>query len=237
MTGQPHLFRTYGPEAREEGCRIADACRATSAATMFFPSITINGIEYVDGAFGNNNPSELALDELESDGWLSPLADAVNGVGCFVSIGTGVKAAGEDRDAFSRRLSPKLDKVRLQAQLATDCERKHRDLQKRCVTQILPGFNLFGTLIHIRFTKAGRSDAYHRFNVDTGLESVKLDHGDEVSLGCISDMTLSYLKRNRDCISRCALLLKPTNGTWAPFRRILPPVVSSVRVANTKTQC
>lgn len=118
------MFRTYGPVARDEGCRIAHACRATSAAIMFFPSMTINGVEYVDGAFGNNNPSDLALDELESEESPSPLADAVKGVGCFVSIGTGRKDHGPKKEMFfSRR--------RLQVQLATDCERTHRGIQKR----------------------------------------------------------------------------------------------------------
>lgn len=36
--------------------------QATSAAKTYFPSVTVDGIEYVDGAFAAaNNPSELAL--------------------------------------------------------------------------------------------------------------------------------------------------------------------------------
>lgn len=60
-----------------------------SATTTFFPLITIDGVQYVDGGFGKNNPSEAALEELESENWLSRMENAVEKVGCFVSIGIG----------------------------------------------------------------------------------------------------------------------------------------------------
>jgi len=71
------------------GCTIVDAGLATSAATTFFPSVMIHGMEYIDGAFRKNNPSSAALTELESAEWLSPMPDSVTGVACLVSIGAG----------------------------------------------------------------------------------------------------------------------------------------------------
>ena len=64
-------------------CEIWKALRATSAAPTFFDSIEIDGVEYVDGGFGCNNPAVAVYEEAKK---LWPDRD----IGCIVSIGTGV---------------------------------------------------------------------------------------------------------------------------------------------------
>jgi len=95
-TRKPDLFRTYGIRATVQKCSVVNSCLATSAATTFFDPITINGTTYIDGGFGHNNPSSVALDELGGNDWLLPMQDAVTGVGCFVSVGTGKPTYSRD---------------------------------------------------------------------------------------------------------------------------------------------
>ena len=135
-TGDSYLFRTYGVRAENEKCSVVDACRATSAATTFFPSITINGVEYVDGAFGKNNPSQAALRELESAEWVSQMGDAVNEVGCFVSIGTGRTTFDRENDGIMSKITPGgitslSDAVKLCIRIATDCHKEHLEVESK----------------------------------------------------------------------------------------------------------
>lgn len=137
-TGDDYLFRTYGIRARIENCSIVDACLATSAATTFFPSIKIDGVEYVDGGFGKNNPSEAALKELESDNWLSRMGDSVKEVGCFVSIGTGRPTFRLEKSTAKSKMVPKgitslRDAANICVQIATDCHRVHLKVENRYV--------------------------------------------------------------------------------------------------------
>ncbi len=141
-THHDYLFRTYGVRASTEACPIVDACLATSAATTFFPSITINGVEYVDGAFGKNNPSSAALSELESAEWLSPMHDAVTGVACLVSVGTGRLTNTRKKSGMWSGLIPKgassmKDAARDCIQIATDCHRAHLEVEDRCANWII----------------------------------------------------------------------------------------------------
>lgn len=64
--------------------------------------------------------------------------------------------------------------------------------------------NLQTDSIH-SFKKAGRSDAYYRFDVDRGLELVHLNESDEKSLQHISSVTKAYLNSRADDLERCAL--------------------------------
>jgi hypothetical protein len=140
-TGQGNLFRTYGDRARIEKCSVVDACLATSAATTFFDPITITGIEYVDGAFGNNNPSAAALKELESIEWPTRMSDATKGVSCFVSIGTGRPTFKREKDTVISKLIPKgldslNDAASLCVSIATDCDREHLKVKNEYISHI-----------------------------------------------------------------------------------------------------
>lgn len=73
--------------------RLADICRATSAAPTFFPGAMILDRErsphaFIDGGVRKNNPAGLALDLAED---LYPEAPAY----ILLSLGTGEKVAGE----------------------------------------------------------------------------------------------------------------------------------------------
>lgn len=63
------------------------------------------------------------------------------------------------------------------------------------------------------FKKAGAVDAYHRFDVDVGLESVRLNESDEDALQHISAVTLAYMKGRGDDMGRCARMIVPKNST------------------------
>jgi predicted acylesterase/phospholipase RssA len=80
------LFRSYRNPEREadllESCRIWQACRATSAATTFFPPLPIGNRTFLDGGVLHNNPVELVYREA-MDLW-------PNETPLLVSIGTGV---------------------------------------------------------------------------------------------------------------------------------------------------
>ncbi len=135
-TGKPNLFRTYGIRASQEKCKIVDACLATSAATTFFDNITINGITYVDGGFGQNNPSGVALKELEQSDWPLPMKDAVTEVACFVSIGTGRPTYGRDEKTLISYVKPKGIKSMEEAaglciKIASGCHEQHLEIKER----------------------------------------------------------------------------------------------------------
>jgi len=58
----PELLEDSGVWCGSSAWPVWQAVQATSAAKTYFPSVTVDGIEYVDGAFAAaNNPSELAL--------------------------------------------------------------------------------------------------------------------------------------------------------------------------------
>ncbi|CAG9989711.1 unnamed protein product, partial [Clonostachys byssicola] len=199
-TTNDYLFRTYGVRANTEACLIVDACRATSAATTFFPSIMINGVEYVDGAFGKNNPSGAALSELETSEWISPMKDAVNGVSCFVSVGTGRPTIKLRNSSLASSFVPGASKIIEAAKscmkIATDCHKVHLE-------------------VATRFTKAGAKELYYRFDVDRGLESVGLDESNKEALQHISAVTKAYLRERSTEIEKCARLLVPMSSRKA----------------------
>lgn len=80
------LFRSYaGGTGSTRDCKIWEAARATTAASGFFESITINQIPYIDGGMGlNNNPGELSLSEAKEI-WPN------HEIGVLVSLGTGTQ--------------------------------------------------------------------------------------------------------------------------------------------------
>ena len=149
--------------------KLWEAVRATSAASSFFDPITIDGLEFVDGATGANNP----LDELWTEATDTFKTDdqwtLEHNIQCLVSIGTGrptFKAFNENISKITGTLTA----------IATDTEkvwenfnRQHRDMVKN--------LRVF------------------RFNVDRGLEGIELD--ETKSISTIRSATDHYLQTEK----------------------------------------
>ncbi|KAH0562656.1 hypothetical protein GP486_002662 [Trichoglossum hirsutum] len=78
-------LRTYdtGRNGSAASCTIWQACRATSAAPLYFPSIEINDRIYWDGGMNSNNPILQVIQEVRSEYGRDAPFEAI------VSIGTG----------------------------------------------------------------------------------------------------------------------------------------------------
>ncbi|KAH0337518.1 FabD/lysophospholipase-like protein, partial [Aureobasidium melanogenum] len=171
-----HLFRSYfnpTPFANtgnltqlhlnldaQRGSSIRKIARATSAAPTYFRSVKIDGLKYIDAGIDVNNPSDVAWAEVGSMHQNHPLGGcphgaSTDGIRFLVSIGTGLQAP---RRITSGGLSIlKIRSIFKRAIKAmTDPEPIHRYLLKAAV---------------------GGEDSrvYYRFNVDRGLEKMKLD--------------------------------------------------------------
>ncbi|EXM14370.1 hypothetical protein FOTG_17220 [Fusarium oxysporum f. sp. vasinfectum 25433] len=140
-----YRFRSYTSQKSSLSATICQAARATSAATTFFNPVSIEGMKFVDGALGANNPVDQVEEEATeiwcpSTGNLQPL------VKCFLSIGTGRLPAysiGDRVDKFIGAL----------AKMATDAEKMAEASTKRWRQHFEQG-------------------RYFRFNVDHGLQAV-----------------------------------------------------------------
>lgn len=89
------LLRSYDSRkepAPDVKCTIWQAGRATSAAAMAFKPVQIGQSWYLDEGAGKYNPAPLILDEAAQNEW--PGRD----VGVFVSIGTGKRPAGTNKE-------------------------------------------------------------------------------------------------------------------------------------------
>ena len=168
----PELFRTYtvGGHANYN-CFIWEAARATTAALTFFKSISIRGKdgleeEFCDGGLKWNNPVQVVIKEGEK------VFGPKRRVACIVSIGTGHQSAiGLKHANWYQALLPE-NAINLLKDLATDCEDKAEECQKR-----------YGDVPSL----------YSRFNVDHGLEEVSWADWD--MLGDVKTHTRSYLEK------------------------------------------
>ncbi|KAM0276096.1 hypothetical protein ACHAQH_007115, partial [Verticillium albo-atrum] len=143
-----------------------------------------------------------AIAELESDESPSPMKNAVAEVTCLVSIGTGRHTFEYNKKGKIFNLTKAVpdglismkDAAQMCIKIATECRKQHLSVRSR-------------------FEKADRSDAYYRFDVDKGLEKVKLDESDEKALKHISAVTKTYLKDQAAPLKRCAQLISPGRST------------------------
>ena len=173
-------FRSYeSPWNQLDDVAIWQACRATSAAPTYFPPAIIGNppVAYVDGALGYNNPIRALMDEVRH---LWPN----HGVGCIISIGTGVPAP---RDV-GRSIKPLLETLKA---MSTDTEKVAREVKDEIV-YIHPG-------------------RYFRFNVQRGLEGVGLEEWKEMDR--VKTVTVDYLQENWEQVDLCASRLLNTDGT------------------------
>jgi predicted acylesterase/phospholipase RssA len=157
---------------------ICQAALATSAATRFFDPVSIGNYQFVDGAFGANNPIE-EVEEEAADIWCTTSRDLRPLVKCFISVGTGNPAPVPHNDNLLNFLSKTL------VRMATKPESTERRFMARWSNEV-----------------EGRR--YFRFNVEQGLEQVQMTEFEKQ--GVIESATYGYLhqssqkSRVRDCI-------------------------------------
>ena len=172
-------LRSYSQfEEVEIPATICEAALATSAATGFFDSITINGRQFVDGAIGANNP----IEELEGEAsniWSSAKRDLKSHVKCFISIGTGDPGTKAIYDNLIKLLSGTMVAV------VTETEKTARKFIARWASEY-------------------EDKQYFRFNVDQGLQDVGLAEYKEAALiEAATERYLNHTERKtllRDCV-------------------------------------
>jgi predicted acylesterase/phospholipase RssA len=144
---------------------ICEAARATSAASTFFAPVTIGNRSFCDGGLGANNPvQEVELEAKEI--WCSDSADLQPLVKCFTSTGTGNPGIAGVENNFFKFLGKTMVRI------ATETEETERKF-------IANWRRLFD------------EDRYFRFNVDQGLQNVRLD--EYTAEGDIEAKTDKYL--------------------------------------------
>ncbi|KAB5516989.1 acyl transferase/acyl hydrolase/lysophospholipase [Coniochaeta sp. 2T2.1] len=162
----PEALRTYindNVNPRPKPWAIWEAVRATSAATTIFEPFAHGQpgrqIHYIDAAFGFNNPAHHVLEEATALWSDTGYLDTQNDVGCFLSIGTGMSNVTRmDNDNIIKALSSKVRKplqaVEVMKKITTATEPVHRNVSRR----FDPPTN----------------GIYQRFNVDQGIQAIKL---------------------------------------------------------------
>ncbi|KAJ6614228.1 FabD/lysophospholipase-like protein [Mycena sp. CBHHK59/15] len=187
----PVLFRTYDTSTEPaDKCAIWEAARATTAAPTVFKAIKIGapGMEevFIDGGVGRNNPTAQVLEEAE-------LIFPTRLLACVISIGTGhPKTIQIPTPSRIQRLIP-LEVARAMISMTTDCEKTHQEMARR-----------------FRDTP----DVYFRFNVEQGLQGVKLNQWDR--LGEVLTHTRKYM------------LLEPVNQQLAKSVQVLLDKIGKV---------
>ncbi|KAJ7164795.1 FabD/lysophospholipase-like protein [Mycena crocata] len=189
---KPVLFRSYlSPKQVPIPCTIWQAARATSAAPTFFERILIGPASrpepFIDGGLGRNNPAEEVLSEAR-------LIFPGRTVASLVSIGTGQSDTIQvpTPGVFASNAVP-LGLVNAMVEMATDCEEMAERMEKRFENQ---------------------PKTYFRFNVDRGLQTVKLDDWDrmdEVSAHTRQYMAKHEVDKRLDDAVRAMLERNPRN--------------------------
>ncbi|KAJ7884782.1 FabD/lysophospholipase-like protein [Mycena olivaceomarginata] len=171
-TKKPVLFRSY--VSRKEvpiHCTVWEAARATSAAPTFFKRIDIGPEKrpepFIDGGVGQNNPTERVLAEAR-------VVFPRRKIACVISVGTGQPDVIDvPKPSFFEQNVIPLGSIKAMVAMVTDCEetaQRMESLFERC------------------------PNTYFRFNVDRGLQAVKL--GDWDRLNEVSAHTRQYMCRN-----------------------------------------
>ncbi|KAJ5475322.1 Acyl transferase/acyl hydrolase/lysophospholipase [Penicillium diatomitis] len=181
-TLQVTRLRSYSVSNEEVSATICEAALATSAATGFFEYVSIGNSQYVDGAFGANNPVE-EVEEEAADIWCTSSRDLKPLVKCFLSLGTGSPSSMPMDDNMIKFLSKTL------VRMATKPESTERRFMAR-------------------WSNETRQKRIFRFNVEKGLQEVHMSDYQKLSL--IETATHNYLHhadqkgRIRDCIVNLA---------------------------------
>ncbi|KAJ5349493.1 hypothetical protein N7541_007220 [Penicillium brevicompactum] len=175
---------------------ICEAALATSAATGFFDPVRIGNREFVDGAFGANNPIE-EIEEEATDIWCNETRELRPLVKCILSIGTGSPARVPVDNKMLKFLSQTL------VRMATKPESTERRFMARWCNQ-------------------SNTQRYFRFNVEQGLQGVHMNEYQKRSV--IESATHAYLHNSgqkssvQGCISN---LLSKQGRTNVNFEDVL----------------
>jgi predicted acylesterase/phospholipase RssA len=157
---------------------VCEAALATAAATSFFEPVTIDNRQYVDGAFGANNPIE-EVEEEATDIWCPTTRQLKPLVKCIISVGTG----NPGKTALDDKIHLFLTKTLVRMAL------KPEGIERRFMA---------------RWNKEHSEKRYFRFNVEQGLQEVILTEYSKQKI--IESTTYDYLhqesqkSRVRDCI-------------------------------------
>jgi patatin-like phospholipase/acyl hydrolase len=188
----PYIFRTYNHEHAGEflvqnagtadNVLIVDVARATTAAPTYFKEKVINGQKFLDGGFGTNanNPSQIAYHEVLLMHGNNPQA-----VGLLVSIGTGKLRNLTPFPRINSIYGKYKAAISYAVHAASDAEDTHQKMM---------------------LNMAAIDRPYERFNVDGGLDHIKLDDWKTISqrssstpvnvtLKTIEDGTKAYLRQ------------------------------------------
>lgn len=165
---------------------ICEAALATSAATRFFDSVSIGNHNFVDGAFGANNPIE-EVEEEAADIWCTTSRDLKPLVKCLVSVGTGNPAQVPMDDNVLKFLSKTL------VRMAT----KPESTERRFIA---------------RWSNEVKGKRYFRFNVEQGLQQVHMTEFEKQSV--IESATYAYLHHSSQKVrvSDCIMNLSEKEG-------------------------
>ncbi|CAI7608433.1 unnamed protein product [Penicillium bialowiezense] len=165
---------------------ICEAALATSAATGFFDPVTIGNREFVDGAFGANNPIE-EVEEEAADIWCNETRELRPLVKCILSIGTGNPTRVPVDNKMFKFLSKTL------VRMATKPESTERRFMARWSNQ-------------------SNAQCYFRFNVEQGLQEVHMSEYQKRSV--IESATLAYLHHSvqKSSVQRCISNLSSKQG-------------------------
>ncbi|KAL8700206.1 MAG: hypothetical protein Q9201_005575 [Fulgogasparrea decipioides] len=167
-TEKTYLFRTYknlrkapDPLERNPGpahdIPILEVARATSAAPGYFKEVTIDGLKYLDGGFGANNPCLEIFREVR---YLNNHDKRC--IGCVMSIGTGkndekrIQSKTGFREALKTGLGKFIRYENFARKWASDSEAPHETMMDQ-------------------WGDSNQSFKYFRLNVDEGLARMKLD--------------------------------------------------------------
>lgn len=164
------LFRSYRNYSAGEyvDMTIWQAARATSAAPTYFKRLKIGPRdaqeEFLDGGVGSNNPTKLMMQEA------SKAFEETDFVACVVSLGTGVLNIGDFKTpTLGQKIIPK-ELINVLKGMVTDCEHIEKDVSRWF---------------------SGKPGVYFRFNVEKGLEDIKLEDAKE--LANLKTKTIRYL--------------------------------------------
>ncbi|KAJ5157873.1 uncharacterized protein N7482_008973 [Penicillium canariense] len=181
-TLQVTRLRSYpAPNKDTLPATICEAALATSAATGCFESVTIGHRQFVDGAFGANNPVE-EVEEEAADIWCTTSRDLKPLVKCFLSVGTGC-----------HHRTPIDDNIFKFSKTLVTLAIKPESTQRRFMA---------------RWSNELKEKRIFRFDVDQGLQDVHMTEYEKRSL--IESVTHDYLHnatqkgRIRDCILNLA---------------------------------